>query len=243
MNTRIVQALLLFLLILILLYTGILKPLINIVRTEVILANASSSIQGKFIVIDPGHGGMDPGSVGSKGVLEKDVVLEVALRLAELLEDSGAHVILTRDSDTDLSNLSEGGFSTRKLADLTKRIEIINASGADVALTIHANATPSSRWYGGQVFYIQDQENSKKLAEAIQRELKEITGQTHRETNTNINQKLLKESIIPMVNVEVGFLSNQREEELLSSPSYQDKLAWAIFVGLLRYFAEEPLNH
>lgn len=189
-----------------------------------------------LIVLDPGHGGPDPGAISSDGLLEKDVVLQIALRLRHLLESSGYRVIMTRETDTDL-----GGTSTslrdRKRTDLQERIQIINASGADAVISIHANKFASTGVHGAQVFYRPDRApESKILGECIQQELVHITGETTRDINVSTGQFILQETWLPTVNVEVGFLSNPREARLLGDPRYQDKIAWAMMIGISRYF-------
>lgn len=197
---------------------------------------AAAPLHERLIVLDPGHGGPDPGAVSSDGLLEKDVVLDISVRLRRLLESCGYRVIMTRETDTDL-----GGASTslreRKQADLRQRVQIINASGADAVISIHANAIASSRWCGAQVFCRPDRApESEILARCIQEELVHITGETTRDVNVSDGQFVLQKTWLPAVNVEVGFLSNPREARLLADPRYQDKVAWAIMIGTARYF-------
>src|SRR5690606_36883103 len=104
------------------------------------------------VVIDPGHGGVDPGAVGKSGVLEKDVVLDVALKLAHHFERFAIDVILVRDKDIDLGG-GAGTLRDQKRADLSRRVELANQAGADIYLSLHANSFPSARWSGAQTFY------------------------------------------------------------------------------------------
>mgnify|MGYP000265359912 CR=1 FL=1 len=202
----------------------------------------SRTMVDKRVVIDPGHGGIDSGSSGRHGTREKVVVLEISRYLKEFVEGAGGQVILTRTGDYDLSGLSGADAETvrrRKRLDLAKRVEIGNGSQADVYISIHANSIQSPRWHGAQTFYnaAKSPEN-KRLAENIQRELVRLTGQTRRKVSSRIQQYILENLEIPAVTVEVGFLSNPTEEELLSSPEYQRRVAWAIFHGLVRFFVE-----
>ncbi len=198
---------------------------------------AAAPLHETLIVLDPGHGGPDPGAVSSDGLLEKDIVLQVALRLRHLLESSGYQVIMTRETDADLGDTSSS-LRDRKRADLHRRLQIINASGADAVISIHANAMASARWHGAQVFYRPDRApESKTLAQCIQQELVCITGETTRDINVSTGQFILQETWLPAVNVEVGFLSNPREARLLGDPRYQDKVAWAMMIGITRYFS------
>lgn len=197
---------------------------------------------GKVVVIDPGHGGPDPGSIAQSGLLEKDVVLDVGIRLRGLLEDAGVKVVMTRDDDVDLSGLTSGSLRERWRAAHRKRLEIVEASGAHVVISIHANSVPSPRWSGAQTFYNPSgAPENRLLAELIQRELRHITGGTDRIASDKVEHFLLNNTKLPAVLVEVGFLSNPDEARLLADPSYRQQLAWAIFVGLGHYFAEQEL--
>lgn len=204
---------------------------------------AAGLLEGRVIFIDPGHGGPDPGSVGPRGTLEKDVVLATALILRDYLTDAGARVLMTRTGDNDLSGLTSGPLAERKRRDLYARVAKVNESDAEILISVHANAIGSPQWSGAQTFYHpKSPAASKHLAAAIQRELIHITGETDRSINHHIQQLLLTDTRLPAVTVEVGFLSNPREEALLSRRSYQERVAWAIFIGTARYFSglEQP---
>jgi len=202
-------------------------------------AMAAGLLAGRTIFIDPGHGGPDPGSVGGQGTLEKDVVLSIALMLRNYLTEAGAVVHMSRTEDMDLSGMDAGPLAERKRRDLLARVDMINNSGADILVSIHANAIGSPRWSGGQTFYHPESPPaSRLLAEAIQRELVHITGQTDRAVNHHIDHIVLRRARMPAATVEVGFLSNPQEERLLMGRSYQERVAWAIFVGIGRYFAQ-----
>ncbi|MCL4424273.1 MAG: N-acetylmuramoyl-L-alanine amidase [Firmicutes bacterium] len=205
------------------------------------VAEVTKVLIGKVIVLDPGHGGVDPGIVGPGGTKEEDVVLGITQYLREFLEATRCRVILTRERDQDLA---DGGrsLSERKRLDLKKRVEIANQPGVDIFLTIHANGTPSSRWHGAQVFYLPEgHPDNGRLARHLQAELTRITGKTNRQVNVNINQYVLREVKVPAANVEVGFLSNPTEERLLARADYQREVAWAIFVGLSKYLTQGAL--
>jgi N-acetylmuramoyl-L-alanine amidase len=207
------------------------------------ITTMARSVADRVIVIDPGHGGPDGGCSGASGLLEKEVVLDVANRLGELLRQFGAVVIMTRESDTDLSGLAPGvgTLRQRKNLDLAKRIELGNNSHADAFLSIHANAFPQQRYFGAQTFFNPRQvPDSQRLAVLLQEELVRLTGHTQRQASDRINQRILNGLNCPAVTVEIGFLTNPREEQLLSTPKYRQQVAWSIFVGLCRYFAQAP---
>lgn len=181
------------------------------------------------IVLDAGHGGWDPGKTGTAGKNEKELNLAVAEKLAEYLEMGGAEVILTRKSD---DALGEG-----KKTDMAERKKIANESGADILVSIHQNAFPSAKAKGAQVFYHKNSAQGKMLAECVQENLKKrVDGSNHRQAKENESYYILKTTEIPAVIVECGFLSNREEEKRLNDGGYQEKLAWAIYCGILDYF-------
>lgn len=192
-------------------------------------------ISGRLIVLDPGHGGLDPGAVAADGTLEKDVVLHIAKHLQSLLNQAAVYTILTRDEDSS-ANLPLGrNFWSSKRQDLIERAGMANRAQADLFISIHCNSFPQSIWSGAQTFYYPGQEESKKLAVAIQSELVRRLGPNRRQANAG-DYRVLKEAKMPAVVVEVGFLSNPREARLLADPGYQKKLAEAIYWGIIRYY-------
>ncbi|MBR2383455.1 MAG: N-acetylmuramoyl-L-alanine amidase [Anaerotignum sp.] len=191
--------------------------------------NVMFSALDATIVLDAGHGGWDPGKTGTDGKNEKDLNLAVAEKLAEYLEIGGAEVILTRTSD---EALGEG-----KRTDMAERKRIANESGADILISIHQNAFPSAKVKGAQVFYHNSSGNGKLLAESVQESLRSrVDGSNHRQAKENDSYYILRTTEIPAVIVECGFLSNHEEEKLLNDEGYQEKLAWAIYCGILDYF-------
>lgn len=191
----------------------------------------------RTVVLDPGHGGPDPGAVGPAGELEKDVVLAISLYLRDYLSAAGARVVLTRDKDEDLSGLPPEVPDTKAI-DLRRRVEIAQQARADAFLCIHANATSSPYWRGAQTFYRPNHPDSGRLARCLQTELVSVTRRTDRVALPGAKQYVLDNVTMPAVTVEVGFLSNPQEASLLADPDYQKLVAWAIFRGLARYFAE-----
>lgn len=194
----------------------------------------SWSIINKKIVLDAGHGGIDPGAVGTGGTEEKVITLAVVQKLDKLLKAAGAEVILTRDSDMDLGSDIDGSLLEKKRRDLSRRVEIANGKKSDIFLSIHVNSFPSGRWSGAQTFSQKGQVESKRLAETIQEELKRIMRNTNRVAKLEdfyTNRK----TEMPSATVEIGFISNPQEEKLMTDEAYQEKMAYAIYVGLLKY--------
>lgn len=191
---------------------------------------ASSSIT---IVIDPGHGGRDPGKVGVNSALEKDINLSISLKLRDILEEEGINVILTREEDIGLYEETD---SNKKRADMNKRIDLINSSDATLAISIHQNSFTQESIKGAQVFYHAQSDEGRKLALIIQEELKKtLQDGNHRKAKANDNYFMLKKTTIPLVIVECGYLSNREEAEFLVNEKSQDKVALAICNGLLEY--------
>lgn len=197
-----------------------------------------SAIAGKTIIIDAGHGGFDPGAVGRSGLEEKTVTLDIAKRLKRYFSRVGVYVIMTRETDLDYSAIPEAGALTKKRRDLLYRVRLANESNADLLLSIHVNSFPQSIWSGAQCFYDSAMLESKRLAEAIQDSLVTRLGPNRRKAQS-ADYLILKATKMPSVTVEVGFISNPREEELLADPEYREKLAESIFYGTAAYLSQE----
>lgn len=198
----------------------------------------------KVIVIDPGHGGIDPGAVGETGVSEKSINLNIALKLQGYLENGGSIVVLTRSKDELVNNYEKIIKHNRKRTDLKSRKEIADASSGDIFISIHLNSFPSdNRCKGAQVFYVSNSEQSKHLAELIQKDIKEITDpSSRREALVKKDAYIMKNSKMPTIIIECGFLSNPEEEKLLSSEEYQERIAWGIYCGITKYMYQQELQ-
>ncbi|GAB6158674.1 N-acetylmuramoyl-L-alanine amidase [Desulfotomaculum varum] len=196
------------------------------------IAALSYVLANKIIVVDPGHGGRDPGKIGVSGVPEKDINLAVAKRLATLLGEMGAAVILTRDSDIDLCDNTING--NKKRQDLNRRAEIANQREADLFISIHCNGFTSPREHGAQVFSQPGSEESKRLAESIQAAMTDILGNTTRKAK-QVDYYVTRTTKMPAAIVEIGFVTNPKEDRLLQDPLYQSKVAWSIAAGLIKY--------
>jgi N-acetylmuramoyl-L-alanine amidase len=195
-------------------------------------------LSGKIIYLDPGHGGVDPGA-GEEEPFEKDIALNVSLKLRDYLQQQGALVIMTRETDVDLADKGLKGYSKRKVQDLKRRLDLINESEADFFATIHLNAIPSSKWKGAQTFYSTNYKENKRAAKLIQDELRRNLENTDRDAKAANSIYLLKHTNKPGVLVEIGFLSNPQEAANLKDEAYQEKIAASIYDGMLRYFTDE----
>lgn len=185
------------------------------------------------MVIDPGHGGYDSGAVGSSGLREKDINLPVALKLAAILRSAGVEIRLTRETDT---------VPWTAKTDLAERVRIANEWGADIFISVHANAATSPLAKGMEVWTTVGQTAADPIAESIANAL--ISGfpelvfrsdLSDGDKDKEANFYVLRWTNAPAVLVELAFISNPQEEELLRSPDYQDKATWAIAKGITDY--------
>ncbi|CEG25290.1 germination specific N-acetylmuramoyl-L-alanine amidase [Bacillus sp. B-jedd] len=197
----------------------------------------SLPLSGKVILLDPGHGGAD-GGAGVRPTQEKDIALNISLKLRDFLQQQGAIVIMTRETDKDLAPVDMKGLSRRKTADLKERLKMINESDADLFVSVHLNAIPSPRWSGAQTFYSTHYKENKKAAKLVQKELRVNLENTTREAKPLNSVYILRNAEKPGVLVEVGFLSNPAEKENLERDSYQEMVAASIYKGIIRYFTD-----
>lgn len=205
------------------------------------LTSASSSgLKDKVIVIDPGHGGADPGAQNS-GLKEKDLNLDISLRLGKVLESKGCSVILTREVDKDffLPGFVKGRMAKR--AELNNRIQIAAENNADLFISIHANSFPQRNSYGMETYYHLESSAGKALAEIIHAQLTQVQPDNKRKAKAG-DYYIINQAEMPSVIVEVGFISNPRERKLLQSEDYRNSVADAIGSGVEHYFQAFPLG-
>ena len=190
--------------------------------------NQNTKPNSKTIVIDPGHGGSDSGAVSAGGVKEKDVNFKISMKTADLLKAKGYNVLMTRDTDATLT--------------LNQRPDLANKNGADIFVSIHANAAGSTSASGIEVLYAPGSSGSDKeegqllLTKYILDELLKETGAKNRGIIKRPNLVVIRKSEMPAVLIEVGFLSNAEEVKLINDNDYQDRLAKAIVRGIDKYF-------
>lgn len=204
--------------------------------TNIVTNDSEKDENKKIVVIDPGHGGFDPGKVGVNDVLEKDINLSISQKLKEKLEAEGIEVLMTRSEDCGLYSSTD---SNKKRTDMQKRVEIINTSNATIAVSIHQNSFSQESSKGAQVFYHESSEKGKVLGETLQEVIKsEIADGNHRVAKSNDSYYMLRKTQCPLVIVECGFLSNYEEAKLLTEDEYQDKMATAISDGIKKYLEQ-----
>ena len=204
---------------------------INIIQTT------ATPVSGKTVILDAGHGKPDEGAESSNGTTEAETNLKITLKVQNLLEQSGCTVILTRSDENAIYDLDSKTLKQKKISDIRNRVKIGNESSSDIFVSIHLNKIPQQQYYGWQCFYKDGNEQSNKLAKGIQENLnKSIQKQNNRVAMKIDNIYIIKHVEIPTAIVECGFLSNPEEEKQLLEDTYQDKIAWGIYNGIIDYF-------
>ncbi len=185
------------------------------------------------IVIDPGHGGNDPGKVAINSALEKDVNLAIALKLKKYLEQEDMEVVMTRQED---KGLYEETDSNKKVHDMKNRLAIMEGAKPALVVSVHQNSYPEESVSGVQVFYYRDSAEGKRAALLVQEQMiATLQPAKEREAKENSTYYILKKTTVPTIIVECGFLSNREEADRLTSEDYQERVAWAIHLGIMRY--------
>ena len=199
---------------------------------------SSTPISNHTIILDAGHGNPDGGATNQNGeIIEANLNLEIVLKLQNLLETANCTVILTRFDENGIYETDINSIREKKISDMKNRVKIANTSNAEAFISIHMNKLEQSQYYGWQTFYKNKDEKSKLLAQNIQNNLNNfIKTKNNREIKSISGLYLTQNVNIPLVIVECGFLSNLEEANLLKTNSYQDKLAWCIYTGLMDYF-------
>ena len=194
--------------------------------------NEHNVLSGRVIVVDAGHGGFDPGTIGVNGAREDVLNLLIAQQLKALLKDNGANVIMTRSDENALAQTNAD--------DLAERRRIIEQSGADFVVSIHMNWYEDSSVCGPVVLFMPGSEKGKELAEAVQQSLNTALGKEGCARSENLY--ILKSGYQPSILVECGYLSNEEEERMLDQPDYQKKIAKAICEGVTEHLLNADNN-
>lgn len=203
------------------------------------IETVSLPVSGKVVVVDAGHGVPDEGAEVGDGTTEAQTNLKIALKLQNLLEQSGCTVILTRSDENGIYDLDSKTLKQKKISDIRNRVKIGNESSADIFVSIHLNKIPQEQYDGWQTFYNKNSEQGQKLAKLIQENLNEAIQKDNKRVAAKIeNIYIINNVEIPTTIVECGFLSNPQEKELLLRDDYQNRLAWGIYNGIIDYFYE-----
>ena len=196
----------------------------------VLLSKNLQKLVSSGIVLDSGHGGDDPGKIGVNQAKEKDVNLEIARKIKKRLEKKGWEVVMTREKDEMLGDPQAGN---KKIHDMKARVEIINKTMPQAAVSIHQNSYQDEQIRGAQVFYYSHSEEGKRMAEQMQKALLTVDETNTRQAKANDTYYLLKRTEVPTIIVECGFLSNPEEAAKLTDTKYQKKMADAITKGII----------
>lgn len=203
----------------------------SIVNTPVASDVALSNVKNKIITIDPGHGGSDSGAVGPNGYTEKEGAFAISQKVASILNQSGAKVVMTRDSDVDVY-----GPNASARNELQARVDVGNNANSDIFVSIHCNAFVNPAANGTQTFYYGSSYQGQRLAQSIQEKMIEVNGLRDRGIST-CNFYVVKHSYMPAVLIETAFITNYDEEALLSDDEWQTTMAKAIAEGINEYFS------
>ena len=195
------------------------------------ISGKAAGRENYLIIIDPGHGGLDAGKVGVNGKEEKEINLNISLKIQELLKGRGVKVKMTRTDDERLAE--------NQVEDLKARASLMNKEKPDLVVSIHQNSYHEESVSGAQVFYYTDSRQSERAAGIIQEALKEADPENTKKAKGNNTYYILKKTEVPVVIVECGFLSNYEEAEKLADEDYQQKLAEAAVKGIMQYLEGE----
>lgn len=207
------------------------------------MANSSARVvsskpkEQNTVIIDAGHGGEDGGAIGIDGTVEKDINLDIALKLRDILKFYGFNVIMTRTEDVMTCDDGLDSLRKRKVSDIHNRFDLMQKYPDAVFISVHQNKFDDSSQHGTQVFYSGNNEKSKALARSIQASVASVL----QPDNSRVVKKsgsgiyLLYHAKIPAVLVECGFISNSAEVKKLKDENYRMKLAILIADGLLKY--------
>lgn len=195
-------------------------------------------------VIDAGHGGIDGGTSGADGTVEKHINLAIAQKLESVLTAFGFQVIMTRTQDDLISDPDLPTIRERKKQDIYKRLEMVESTNNSVLISIHQNFFESSRYSGTQVFYSPNHAESKMLAEQMQKTVAQLLQPENTRVCKPVGSEiyLLYHAKKPAIMVECGFLSNAKELSLLKNEAYQTQMAFCIAIGLLQYYQTEDIS-
>lgn len=190
------------------------------------------------VIIDAGHGGPDGGTSADDGTLEKEINLQIALKLDEILRSMGIKTVMVRTEDISIHDGTAKTIRQKKVSDIKNRLKIINETENSIFVSIHQNHFSDSKYSGTQVFYSKNNPLSNKLAESIRLPIISYlqTDNTRETKQSGTEIYLLYHAKSPAVMVECGFLSNQNETNNLKDEKYQQKIAFLISLGIVDYF-------
>ena len=195
------------------------------------------------VLIDPGHGEPDGGCVGTLGTIEQEINLAVARKTAEVLEAKNITAHLTRTSSLGLWTEKSTSIREKKLEDMKNRRRIMEESKSSLFISIHMNSYPSPTASGIRIFYDTNHEEIKELCEQIQARMSDVTGAgTAQVKPADRTLYLMKDTPMPAILIECGFLTSPKDEQNLQDSVYRSKLAWAIADACEKYLIAGKIN-
>lgn len=192
-----------------------------------ISVNTIQAPSKKILVLDAGHGGYDSGSMGSKGIMEKNITLAIALKVGVILKENNVDVVYTRESD-DVS------WPANEKQDLAARANISNNHQADLFISIHLNSFKQKSVNGTETFYSNGSLKGKEVAKLIHDQIIKDVGLRDRGIRGE-DFSILRNVKAPTVLIELGYITNKNDETMLNNSFYQQKFAEAIAKGILNY--------
>ncbi len=202
-------------------------------------SKSAGAISSYTVVLDAGHGGEDGGCEGN-GLVEKDLNLDITLRLASLLREQGVTVVLTRDTDILLYDINSDYQGKKKAQDVRKRLEIAKSQENPLLVSIHMNYFAQTQYSGLQVWYSKNDARSKILANLIQSNVKSELQPSNKRVTKEATSSifLLHNATFPAVLIECGFLSNPDEARAMADENYRKNLANSIFKSIMTYISQ-----
>ena len=185
----------------------------------------------KVVILDAGHGQSDSGKIGVNGKEEKDINLSIAKKVERKLKKQRIVVKMTRTEDKELDDT--------KIGDMKERVELINGTKPNLAVSIHQNSYTQEEIKGAQVFYFTHSKEGKEAAEIMQEMFRLFDKENKRVCKGNNTYYMLKKTEVPTIIVECGFLSNWEEAEKLSTKEYQEKVAQVICDGIIHILQKQ----
>lgn len=207
---------------------------VTVAATAATVIAATRSENGMTIVVDPGHGGADGGMVGANtGAKESDVNLAIAKYLVKFLRANGYNTVMTRSD----AGAAGGGIKYSKREDMKARMSVMSAAAPDLVISVHCNSYPVKSVSGAQVFYAKNATSGKSFAECVQKYFNDILNEKPRTAAVG-DYYVLNCTEYPSILCECGFLSNSKEENMLVTASYQEKVAYTIYTAVNAIFFE-----
>ena len=215
------------------------------IKYSAVSTEESSETNAEFtVIIDAGHGGEDGGAVGVDGSFEKDLNLDIAFLLRDMLESNGIKTVLTRDEDILLYDRNVDYHGRKKVLDLAARLKIGKETKNSVFVSIHMNSFPQQQYSGLQVWYSPNDSRSAEIAENVRKNVVSLLQEqnTRKIKPASSNIFLLNRLESPAILIECGFLSNPRECSLLNTKEYRRQLAFSIFTSISEFILETDVD-